>query len=96
MVDFGRYEVEYIETGEQPYADTVLSAGLVEGHAVDTIYLRFWRPMELSTTILLRRDEALAICQLLAGALWSDEISSMKGGDLDGSMDSVVTEVCVG
>jgi hypothetical protein len=62
------------EIARQPYQDTVLSAGLVKGHPVDTIYLELERKPEEPTTILLRRDEALAIVWLLSGTLWSDAL----------------------
>ena len=62
------------ETGEQPYTDTRFSAGLVEGHAHDTIYLKLERENEEPLTLLLRRDEALAVIWLLGGALWSERI----------------------
>ena len=62
------------ETGNQPYTDCILSAGLVDGHPHDDIYLKFARQEEEPTVIYVRRDEALAIIWLLAGALWSGEI----------------------
>ena len=65
------------ETGEQPYADARFSAGLVEDHAHDTIYLKLEREGEESLTVLLRRDEALAVIWLLAGALWSESIQQV-------------------
>ena len=63
------------ETGRQPYVDMVLSAGLVEGHPHDTIYLKLEREGEEPTTILLRTDEALSAVWLLSGALWSERAS---------------------
>jgi hypothetical protein len=60
------------EMCSQPYSDTVFSAGLVEGHAVDTIYLKLAREVEEPTVILFRRDEALAVLWVLSGALWSE------------------------
>jgi len=47
---------------------------LVEGHAHDTIYLKLERENEEPLTLLLRRDEALAVIWLLGGALWSEQI----------------------
>lgn len=62
------------EICSQPYLFSTWSAGLVEGHEVDTIYLKVERENEEPTTILLRTDEALAIVHLLAGALWSESL----------------------
>lgn len=66
------------QIGEQKYEDSKLSAGLVDGHPDDTIYLKLERDDEDSTTILLREDEALSIIWLLSGALWSEAMSSME------------------
>lgn len=73
----GGMTVKLEETGRQPYADSLLSAGLVHGHPADTIYLQFERLAgdEEPTTILVRADEALAILWLLSGALWSQRVS---------------------
>ncbi len=65
-------EIVLTETGRQPYSDTGFSAGIVEGHSIDTIYLKLARNGEEPTTILFRRDEALAVVWLLSGALWSE------------------------
>ena len=58
----------------QPYQDCIISAGLVEGAGVDTVYLRFARDGEEPTTLLLRPDELLAVLYVGAGALWSAEL----------------------
>lgn len=63
------------ETGQQPYSDTTFSAGVVEGHKLDSVYIRLKRKKEPEEIFFLRRDEALAIIRLLAGALWSEQIS---------------------
>jgi hypothetical protein len=52
----------------------------VDGHPVDTIYLKLEREEEEPTLILLRRDEALTITWLLSGALWSEEQAKMGAG----------------
>jgi len=62
------------ETGQQPYTDTKFSAGLVEGHAHDTIYLKLERGIEEPLTLFLRHDEALTLIWLLSGALWSEQV----------------------
>ena len=65
----------YEEIARQPYLDCVFSAGFVKGHPVDTLYVRLERDSESEpTTILLRPDEAQAICWVLNGALWSDQM----------------------
>jgi len=68
--------IELEEISRQPYADSVLSAGLVGGCGPDTVYLRFERLAEDEepTTILMRPDEALAVTWLLCGVLWSERI----------------------
>jgi len=62
------------ETGQQPYSDCVFSAGLVEGHAFDSVYLKLERDND-PFTIFLRPDEAMAIITLLSGALWSERMT---------------------
>ena len=59
----------------QPYQGCEISAGLVDGLGVDTIYLRFDRDNDKPTTYVFRPDEALAIINVLSGALWSGEIA---------------------
>ena len=61
------------ETGQQPYTDTIFSAGVCEGHKFDSVYLKLER--EEPFVLFLRRDEALSIINLLAGALWSEQMS---------------------
>ena len=76
-------EVTLKEIEAQPYRGTRFSAGLAEGHPVDTVYLKLERWPEEPTVILLRRDEALALIRLLAGALWSDAMDQLPGGESD-------------
>ena len=59
----------------QPYANCYFEAGLVEGHPVDTMYLRLFREGK-STMIYLRPDEAAALAWVLNGALWSSLIKN--------------------
>ncbi len=67
-------ELTFLEIGRQTYLDCCFAAGLVEGHPVDTIYLKMKRDADdETTTILLRKDEALSIVWLLSGALCSDK-----------------------
>lgn len=64
---------------EQPYEGARFSAGLVEGIDPDAFYLRLERG-EGTTTIFLRRDEALALAWLLTGALWSGDMMGSEDG----------------
>ena len=59
----------------QEYDNCEISAGIVSGLEPDVIYLRFDK--DESTTILLRKDEALAIVYVLSGTLWSSEIDKL-------------------
>ena len=61
----------------QPYQNCEISAGLVMDYGPDTIYLRFDRDGDKPITFLLRPDEALAVCHVLAGALWSEQIGKI-------------------
>jgi hypothetical protein len=64
-------ELEYAEVDAQPYRDACFSSGLVHGHPVDEVYLKFEREGEEPTTIVLRRDEAVRVAALLANAVWA-------------------------
>jgi len=55
----------------QPYSNCEISSGFVKGHPVDTLFIRFDRPPEEPTTILLRPDEMAAVSYCVGGALWS-------------------------
>lgn len=62
------------EATSQPYQNCIISAGLVEGAGVDTLYLRFARDGEEPSTFLLRPDEMMAVLYVGAGALWSADM----------------------
>jgi hypothetical protein len=62
----------YTELARQPYTNCVFAAGKVEGHGVDTVYLRWERDDGTGHMIMLRPDEAAAILRVLSGALWSE------------------------
>lgn len=69
---------EWVEDGlvfreliAQPYTNCKVSAGAVEGHPVDTLYLQLERDGQIDTQLLLRPDEAAAIAWCLSGVLWS-------------------------
>ena len=70
-------KIKLHETTKQPYADFSVSAGLVEGHEVDTIYLKMDHK-EKPVTLLLREDEALAIVWCLTGAVWCCSVQDHK------------------
>lgn len=55
----------------QPYTNCVVSAGAVDGHPVDTLYLKLERDGLVDTLLLLRPDEAAALAWCLTGVLWS-------------------------
>lgn len=81
--EYGEMELHEVIRQEYDKNSCVLSAGIVEGHPIDTLFLRLARDGEEPTNILLRPDEAQAIIWLLSGALWShqmDEILSQQQG----------------
>lgn len=62
----------YEELVSQPYQNCKFSAGFVEGHPIDTLYMRFEREGEPGPlTMLLRPDEVAAIAHCLTGVLFS-------------------------
>jgi hypothetical protein len=67
----------YDEMCSQPYEDCMISAGLVTGHPVDTIYLRLSRLGDEEKTILLRTDEAMAVAWCVTGALFGERVQPM-------------------
>lgn len=64
----------YTETIRQAYSNCVFSAGMVEGHPVDTMYLQLERDGKRDVCLLLRPDEAAALAWCLTGVLWTKEI----------------------
>ena len=71
-------KLTYNEIVRQEYADSsAISAGLVTNHPVDTLYLRFERPKEEATTILLRPDEMATIAWAAGGVLYSMLMESL-------------------
>lgn len=72
----GEYEL-HEPVCTQPYRNCTFSSGFVDGHPVDTLYLRFEREGEEPTTFLLRPDEMAALAWCAAGALWSDHLARM-------------------
>ena len=70
----------YTEIIKQAYQNCVFSAGYVDGHPVDTLYLRFERGDD-DRIILLRPDEAQALNWCLTGVLWSVEMGKLIESD---------------
>lgn len=74
----------YTELICQEYTNCSISAGTVEGHPVDTMYLRFVRHSEpgepREAFYLLRPDEMAAIAWCASGVLWSHLISKPEDG----------------
>jgi len=71
-------ELTFRETIRQEYSNCVFSAGLVDGHPVDTLYLILERDGKRDTCLLLRPDEAAALAWCLTGVLWTDHIGKME------------------
>lgn len=68
------------EVIRQPYPNCVFSAGVVEGHHTDTMYLRWQKPEAGSDGMLLMTpDEVAAIGWLVTGLLWSHHIGIKDG-----------------
>jgi hypothetical protein len=66
----------------QEYAGNgaVFSAGFVEEHPVDTMYIRFERPGEVEYCIALRPDEMTIVANLATGVLWSWLVEHVQDG----------------
>jgi hypothetical protein len=74
-------ELTFTEVIRQEYTNCVFSAGTVEGHAVDTLYLELERDGDKGIFLLLRPDEAAALAWCLSGVLWSDALrKDVQGG----------------
>jgi hypothetical protein len=61
----------YHETVSQPYSNCKFSAGFVDNHPIDTLYLKIERDNDDTFIIVLRPDEMAAIAYCAAGILWS-------------------------
>ncbi len=64
-------DLEFTELICQEYSNCRFSAGLVQGHPVDTVYLQAEKDGVVTTQMLLRPDELAAIAWLATGVLWS-------------------------
>lgn len=70
------------EVSRQEYAGNgaVFSAGFVDGHPVDTMYIRLQRPGEDEVCIALRPDEMAIVANLATGVLWSWLVAHVEDG----------------
>lgn len=71
----------FTETIRQAYSNCVFSAGNVDGHPVDTLYLMLERDGHRDTFLLLRPDEAASLAWCLTGALWTHEMQEFTKND---------------
>jgi len=55
----------------QEYQNCKFSAGHVDGHPVDTLFLQAEKDGRVTTKLLLRPDEMAAIAWISTGAMWS-------------------------
>lgn len=63
------------EVIKQEYSNCKFSAGFVDGHPVDTMYIRAEKDGAVTTELLLRPDEVAAISWIASGVLWSKHVS---------------------
>ena len=64
----------------QPYPNCRFSAGTVEGHPTDVMYLRWQKPEAGSDgMLLLTPDEAAALAWCLTGVVWGHLIYLKEG-----------------
>jgi hypothetical protein len=57
----------------------IFSTGTVEGHSVDTVYLRWEKDGDRGGMLLLRPDEMAAIAWVCNGTLWSELLGKLEG-----------------
>jgi hypothetical protein len=74
--DIDAYACTFTELIRQPYTNCAFSAGTVEGHPIDTLYLRFEKEGR-EMLYLLRPDEMAAIGWCATGVLWSDALAKL-------------------
>lgn len=66
--------LKFTEVICQEYSNCKFSAGFVEGHPVDTVYLRAEKDGLITTELLLRPDELATIAWVATGVLWSKQM----------------------
>jgi hypothetical protein len=71
--------LNYDEVLRQEYSgnNCVFSAGFVDGHEGDTMYLKFEKDGVEPEIIHLRPDEMACIAWLASGVLWSSEMEKI-------------------
>ena len=77
-------EYQEVLRQEQSGNNCVFSAGFVEGHEVDTMYIRLEKDGTEPTILLFRPDEMATIAWLASGVLWSKEASLLTPRAADG------------
>lgn len=70
----------FTELIRQPYGNCAFSAGTVQGHPVDTLYLR-WEREGTGAMLLLRPDELAALAWCATGVLWSEAVARVAPSD---------------
>lgn len=70
----------FSEVIAQEYNNCSFSAGFVEGHPIDTIYLKLERGGNVDTFLLLRPDEAAVLAWCMSGVLYSQHIEDVADG----------------
>ncbi len=68
------------EVIRQEYSNCIFSAGFVENHPIDTMYLKLERDSNVDTFLLLRPDEMAVIGWLANGTLYSKLIGDKLSG----------------
>lgn len=82
-VEWAQDGLLYTELIEQTYGDNncKFSAGAVEGHAIDTMYLAWSKDGDEGGCLLLTPDEIAAIGWVCSGAAWSHLLEQrLEGG----------------
>jgi dTDP-D-glucose 4,6-dehydratase len=71
-------EYATVEMCAQPYNNCKFSAGIIEGHPVENIYLKIEGEGRETREFWLRADEAQAIAWVLNGALMGWHMKEMR------------------
>ncbi len=77
--DIDGHSVTFTERIRQEYTNCYFSAGTVEGHPIDTLYIKFTKEGR-ETFWLLRPDEMAAVAWCATGVLWSDALAKLPEG----------------
>lgn len=78
-------ELTFTEYLRQEYAHNacIFSAGMVDGHPVDTMYIRWQKDGDDGMILLLRPDEMAAMAWLASGVLFSHHIAPVIEAERD-------------